>query len=182
MRGFYALAGTAASALVDEEASVYDPHAKTPAKDSIMANILACIDFDPNETQAVLSHARRQARAYDAGVVILHVAPPDPDFVGFSVGPQVVRNAQAKELRDEHRKLEAMQREVTEDGIECLALMVPGPTVEKIIEVAGEQQACMIVMATHHHSRLHDMIAGSDSKGVLYDAPCPVLMIPTEQE
>jgi nucleotide-binding universal stress UspA family protein len=147
-----------------------------------MPNVIACVDFDASETQAVLSHAQRQARAYDAGMVILHVAPPDPEFVGFSVGPQVVRDAQAKELRKEHRQLEQMQREISQADIECVALMVSGPTVDKIIEVAGEQNACVIVMGTHHHGRLHDMIFGSDSREVAFDAPCPVLLIPTDDE
>lgn len=130
----------------------------------------------------MLDTARVQARAYDAGVVILHVARPEPNFVGYSVGPQTVRDAEAAELRDEHRQLEAMQREITQTGLECKALMVAGPTVEKIIEVAGEERARLIVMGTHRHSALRDWLVGSDSKGVLHDAPCPVLLIPGDDE
>jgi nucleotide-binding universal stress UspA family protein len=146
-----------------------------------MANILACIDFD-EVAGDVLAAAKRQARAYDAGVVILHVAAPDPEFVGFSAGPQVVRDAEARELRDEHRKLQAMQRDFDEAGLTCKALMVQGSTVEKIIEVAGEEQACLIVMGTHRHSLLRDLLFGSDSRGVLDDAPCPLLLIPGDRE
>lgn len=68
-------------------------------------NILVAIDF--NETVGeLLSYAEALAIKFDAKIWVLHVAAPNPDFVGYEPGPQYIRDFKADELREEHRSLQ----------------------------------------------------------------------------
>ena len=69
-----------------------------------MKNILVSIDF--NEQEALLmDRAYEFAKAFDAKIWLVHIAAPDPDFVGYDAGPQYVRDARAEDLKGEHKLL-----------------------------------------------------------------------------
>src|SRR5262245_12092339 len=71
-----------------------------------MQRILAAVDFS-EITDAVIRAAAAQARAFAGGLWLIHVAAPDPDFVGFDAGPQTVRDSRAAKVRQEHRTMQA---------------------------------------------------------------------------
>ena len=50
-----------------------------------MKEILAAVDFS-DYSDAVVSRAASLALAFGANVTLLHVAAPDPDFVGYGIG------------------------------------------------------------------------------------------------
>jgi nucleotide-binding universal stress UspA family protein len=55
-----------------------------------MKQILAALDLSA-VSDAVVDRAVSIARAFTARLVLLHVAAPDPDFVGFEAGPRTTR-------------------------------------------------------------------------------------------
>jgi len=69
-----------------------------------MKNILVSIDFDEH-TEQLINRTAELAGKYNSIVWILHVAAPDPDFVGLEVGPQYIRDHKAAELKKEHKLL-----------------------------------------------------------------------------
>jgi nucleotide-binding universal stress UspA family protein len=56
-----------------------------------MDNILVPLDFQ-EATLDVLDHASLLAQSLSAKLWLVHVGDPDPDFVGYGVGPQSVRH------------------------------------------------------------------------------------------
>ena len=96
-----------------------------------MSHILAAVDFSP-VTQSIIAQAATLSAALHARLTILHVAAPNPDFVGYEVGPQTVRDARAHELHDEHSQLNEIANALTTQGIEANALLVAGATAETI--------------------------------------------------
>ena len=56
-----------------------------------MKNIVAAIDFS-ERSEAVLRIASDHARAFEAHLWLVHVAAPEPGFVGYDGGPQSVRD------------------------------------------------------------------------------------------
>lgn len=143
-----------------------------------MKNLLVAVDFSP-VTADVLRAATLIAKAFGAAVRLVHIAAPNPDFVGYEAGPQTVRDVIAVHLRDDHRKLQDLEIEMRKAGVNVTALLVQGDTVGKILKEASEFGADMIVVGSHGHSALHDLIAGSVADGVLRKAPCPVLVVPS---
>jgi nucleotide-binding universal stress UspA family protein len=142
-----------------------------------MSCVLACIDLS-DVTDAVLSCAVRLANAIGQELVVLHVAAPDPDFVGYEAGPQSVRDQVAKRLREDHRKLEQRVKLAT-GSVAARALMVQGSAAERIEEHAGRLGAELIVLGSHGHGRLRRLLVGSVTNAVLKRSTIPVVIVPS---
>ncbi len=140
--------------------------------------ILVCVDFSP-VTAAVVESAVGLAEATKAQVELLHVAAPEPDFVGYAPGPGSVRDQVAKELRAEHRQLGELAEAFSQAGVSVSPLMIAGPTVEKILEQAERFGAELVVLGSHGHGALFDLIVGSVTQGLLRRAGVPVLVVPS---
>jgi len=142
-----------------------------------MRNILVPIDFSAI-SDSVVDIAKTFAECFSARIWLIHVASPDPDFVGYDAGPQSVRDQVAEHLREEHQRLQSIAAELREAGLETTALLVQGPTAEKILAEAEEHAADLIVMGSHGHGAMHRMLMGSVSERILRKADCPVTIIP----
>ena len=142
-------------------------------------NIVVAVDFS-EVTPRVLAAAAEQARGRDAQLWLVHVAPPEPDFVGYDPGPSVVRGQVAEELREERRALEQLADELRAQGLAVTSRFLRGPTVQAILEYAAESGADLIVMGTHGRSLVHQVLVGSVSEGVLRGATRPLLLVPAK--
>ena len=142
-----------------------------------MKNILAATDFSP-VSDAVVEHATSLAQAFGAALWLLHVAAPDPDFVGYEPGPQSVRQTVAAGLHDAHRKLQDQSAALRARGIDCTALLVQGSTPETIVREAERLDADLIVLGSHGHGAIRRALLGSVSEHVLHHADRPMLILP----
>jgi nucleotide-binding universal stress UspA family protein len=109
---------------------------------------------------------------------VLHVAEPDPDFVGFEGGPGTVRDQIAAEFRQEHQQVQALAAGLREAGFDASALLVQGPTVATILDQADRLDASAIVVGSHGRSAIFDLVVGSVSAGVIRKSRVPVLVVP----
>ena len=148
----------------------------TPSLD----RILVCVDFS-KVTRAVVDHAKTIAALAGAEVRLLHVAAPNPDFVGFEAGPDTVRNQVAHTLRHEHRAIEALAVQFNEANVRAGSLMVQGPTIETILEQVRRFAPDLVILGSHGHGALHQLLAGSVAQGVLRESTVPVLVVPARR-
>jgi len=140
-------------------------------------NILVAVDLSP-ASEKVVEAAGRVARLTGAKVYILHTAEPEPDFVGYDAGPEVVRTQVANEYRREHRDVQALADKLRADGLDASALLIQGPTVETALKEAENLDAELIVVGTHGHSAVYDVLIGSYSAGIIRKSKRPVLVVP----
>lgn len=140
-------------------------------------SVLACVDLSPI-APAVVACAAELARALGTELVLLHVAPPDPDFVGYAAGPQSVRDQVAARLRKEHRELEARARALGGGSLAVKPLMIQGSTADGILSQAHKLGAQLIVLGSHGHGKLRDLLVGSVTDSVLRRAAVPVVVVP----
>lgn len=140
-------------------------------------SILVAVDLSP-ASENVVEAAGRIAKLTGATVYILHAAEPEPDFVGYDAGPEVVRTQVAQELRREHRDVQALAEKLRNDGIDATALLVRGPTVETTLKEAESLKAELIVVGTHGHGAVYDVLVGSYSAGIIRRSKLPVLVVP----
>ncbi len=132
-------------------------------------------------TGDVLSCASRLASSLDLELVVLLVADPSPDFVGYEAGPDSVRHNVAEHLREEHRQLEEIVAAL-DKGVRARPLMVQGVAMERIADHAARLGAEYIVLGSHGHGKLYDLLVGSVADGVLRSAKVPVVMVPARPQ
>jgi len=141
-------------------------------------NVLAAIDFS-GFTEPILSVLDRiTVAAPESRIWLLHVAEPDPSFVGYQAGPDAVRHQVAAEYRRERQQLQACAERLRAGGRDVSTLVVQGAIAETILSEAARLEAGLIVMGSHGYGTIAELIVGGVSKVVLRKAGCPVLIIP----
>ena len=145
-----------------------------------MKNILTAIDFT-SLTELLLQQSEKLAGAFDAKVWLVHIAAPPPDFVGYEVGPQHVRDERAGELRREHRDLQEYARRLTQQGIECEALLIQGPLLPTLLDEARELRADLLIVGAHQHSGLFRVLFGDTGRELLRRTTLPLLIVPEQK-
>jgi nucleotide-binding universal stress UspA family protein len=140
--------------------------------------ILAAVDFS-EVTEPVLATLVQMSATFPASVWLVNVAPPDPDFVGYEAGPQVVRGQVAAEHHARHQELQQMADRLRADGVEVTALLLQGSTVATIISEAERLEADLLVVGSHGRGAVHNMLVGSVAEGVVRASKVPVLLVPS---
>jgi len=144
-------------------------------------NIVTCIDLS-DSTDQVVAKAQHLATALKAKLWILHVAEPEPDFVGFQAGPQSVRDTYSEEFHKEHRQIQEIAEKLRENGLDSTALLIQGPIAETLMSNAVKIQADYIVVGSHGKSALKQALVGSVSESIIRHAERPVLVVPTREQ
>ena len=131
--------------------------------------ILHPTDFSERSANA-LQLACALACDYGAGIVILHVIAPPAIIYGEGIVPPDPQepSSNAKELI-EHLEIPAASR--------AQRLVEEGDPALKILQVAGEINADLIVMGTHGRTGLGRILMGSVAEEVVRRAVCPVLTV-----
>jgi nucleotide-binding universal stress UspA family protein len=142
-----------------------------------MKTMLVPVDFS-DVTPDLLDAAAAQAGAFGSKIVLLHVAAPEPEFIGYDPGPQSVRDHVARQLAHEHQQTHNLQKQLAAKGLEATALAIQGYPVDVIIAEAEKLKADLIIMGSHGHGALHNLLVGSVTEGVIRHAKCPLLIIP----
>ncbi len=114
-------------------------------------------------------------------VWLLHVAQPEPEFVGFDVDTPQMREVLAKRFHTQMCALERFEEELVALGVRCTAQMLQGDIIETILHKAKQEQVDMIMIGSHGHRFLSRMLLGSVSEAVVRRSEIPVIIVPTHQ-
>ncbi len=144
-----------------------------------MKNILVTIDFNKNE-EPLLDKALELAKAFNSKLWVMHIAAPDPDFVGYEVGPQYIRDSRAAELKKEHKLLQDFTIKLKQKGVDSEGLLIQGATIEMVIVESKKLDVDLIITGHHEHSFLYKAFVGSVSAGILKKSKIPVLLVPLD--
>lgn len=139
-------------------------------------SLLVAIDFSP-VTEAQLEIVGRLASP-NREIHLLHVTEPNPSFVGLEAGPEEVQRQVAAELEQVEEELQALASDLRTMGHTVHATLVPGPTIQTILDHARTLGAEVIVVGSHGRGKLFDFVVGSVSAGVIRGSDVPVLVVP----
>lgn len=143
-----------------------------------MKQLLVCLDLAPT-SQRVFERGAELALALGAEVHLLHVAAPEPTFVGYDPkGGPYDRDRRARELKSEHAALARLADELRERGVAAKSLLVEGMTVETILEQADHLEADLVVVGSHGHHALHRFLIGSTADALTRRCPRPLVLVP----
>jgi len=163
-----------------------------------MKRILVPIDFS-DATPPVIDLARQLAKGLDAEIHLVHVkeliAATAPGAFGYGLAgmpelapmpgvPVPVFDPMPQPIpedEDQKSKLAQWQREIAQDGIKVSLHEPTGTVAEEILNQADVLQADLIVMGTHGHGAMYNLLVGSATKGVLKRSMRPVLLVPAHR-
>ncbi|MES9927272.1 MAG: universal stress protein [Candidatus Thiodiazotropha sp. 6PDIVS] len=142
-------------------------------------NALVAIDLSPTSWTVIEQALSLLDQSSTRHLWLLHIANPEPDFVGFEPGPQAVRDGQAKDFHQQHKSLQDFADRVRTQGSDCTALQVQGAYAEKILVEAEKLEADVIVVGSHGKGLTKELIYGSTSNQLVRRSEIPVLIVPT---
>jgi nucleotide-binding universal stress UspA family protein len=165
-----------------------------------VTRILVPVDFSP-AMEGVLALARQMAHAFEAELHLLHVREiaAVPVFPAATIGcpgigmPELgIPGALAIEAgafapapcpdEAQNPQLDRLRESFSQEGLNCFAHDREGTVVEEILKTGREISANLIVMGTHGHGAVYNLLVGSVTEGILKAAERPVLLVPTPVE
>lgn len=145
-----------------------------------MKTILAPVDFS-SATEAVVAEASALARAVNGKVVLLTVIQPPAAVADYAPLLQDIAEITAAGERAAAAKLAKLQEKLQAESVSSEHVQVVGAPVHHIISEAERVDADYIVMGSHGHTALYELLVGSTTHGVLKRATCPVVIVPASK-
>ncbi len=138
---------------------------------------------------AAVQHAIAIARPTGADVVVVHVIESVPQVMaqivapgGFGLGAAEVAVDVAEDIVADARQRATDELAHVNEALHAAGIIgvrtviKEGPAGSTILETAKEEQADLIVIATHGRSGLRRVVMGSVADHVVRHATCPVLV------
>lgn len=144
-----------------------------------MKSILVAVDFS-KATDRILQATANLAKAVEARVTLINVAPREPDILGQQLTRKVVTEPVPEDVRERYDELMACAKRLQDADVTVSPLLVRGDRVRTVMREVEREEADLIVMGSHGRGALYRRIMGSVSEGVLREAKCPVLIVPSK--
>lgn len=142
-----------------------------------MKTILTPIDFS-SVSDDVIKAAVTLTQAIGGRLVLLHVVQPPVITSEYGAVMANVQEIVIASERSSRQQLERYRKRLEKAGLNVTVAQATGVPVTLITEQAAKRRAAYVVMGSHGHSALYDLLAGSTTSGVLKRSPCPVLVVP----
>ncbi|WP_088328996.1 universal stress protein [Lacimicrobium sp. SS2-24] len=142
-------------------------------------SLVVAIDFSSG-TSALIDAVADMAKPSES-VYLVHVEEPDPDFVGFEPGPESVKQHLVDKHDEAKRKLTELANNLSRTDIKANIAILRGQTAKEIIAKADAEQARMIILGSHGHGALYDLLVGSVAEYVIRSCSLPVLLVPIKK-
>jgi nucleotide-binding universal stress UspA family protein len=138
--------------------------------------ILAPTDFSDLSKQGLKS-ALELAQSFGAKLVLIHVVEPPPypveGLIPSPLGATLLDDLE----RQASQELARMLVDTQGSAVDVERRVVVGIPYRKIVEVAEEEKADLLVVTTHGRTGLVHLVMGSVAEKIVRTAPCPVLTI-----
>jgi nucleotide-binding universal stress UspA family protein len=147
-----------------------------------MKTLLVPIDFSAVSGNS-LETAATLAQAMDAHLVVLHALQPIAPVGDPMMMPDMaqIREIQKNAEREARTQLTRACEKVSAHGVTIESQLLDGPASAVILDRARALPADLIIMGSHGHTALYDLLLGGTSHAVLKKAPCPVVIVPAKK-
>ena len=142
--------------------------------------ILVAVDLSET-SRVIIDYVKNLASTLSGKFWLIHVAEPDPDFVGYEVDPILMRDQTAEKYHNEHNQLQQLSQELCSVSVNCTPLLIQGAIVETILNEANKLSIDMIVVGSYGKRTTMTLLAGSTSRDLLHKSTIPVLVIPLDK-
>jgi nucleotide-binding universal stress UspA family protein len=141
--------------------------------ESAIRTVLLPVDGTPRSRRTA-ERAVFMAKNFGARLVLVHVRPKVPDFIGEPYYQEALNRL----LENVERILAPYREFVSKAGVRYEERILEGDPPSAIVAAAKAENADLIVMGTRGLTDLAGVVIGSVSHKVLHASPCMVLMVP----
>ena len=154
-----------------------------------MTKVLIALDYNPT-AQKVAETGFQMAKSMDAEIVLLHVISDPVFYASADYSPIMGFDGFMETSQMQFNNLDALKKaalhfldktrlHLGDSSIEIL--IDEGDFAESILKNAKEVHAGIIVIGSHSHRWLENIVMGSVSEKVLRNTTLPLLMVPTKK-
>ena len=142
-----------------------------------MKAILVPLDFS-DVTPALLSAVKQLAQPFKSKVFLLHVAARATGVTTPTIMPIPIETS--VDLRTLQKLLDETKECFAGSSLEVETILIDGGIAAANILAESESlRADLIVMGSHGHGALYNLLVGNVTGGVIKSAKCPVLVVPS---
>lgn len=145
-----------------------------------MKTILAPIDFS-SSTDLVLSAALELAQATSGRIVLLHVIQPPILTSDYGFAMEYFEEAIVWSEKHAAKRLAELSERAKTMGSDVITEQTSGAAPGEILSAAERHHADYIVMGSHGHTALYDLLVGTTTHSVLRKVRCPVVIVPSPE-
>jgi nucleotide-binding universal stress UspA family protein len=151
--------------------------------------LLVAIDFS-ELAERIIGEAEKLAGTLSAQVILLHVIPPSSPIIELLPESETLPPGEVKHAFEgspslsgapESEKLLTIAERLRKSGIDTTAIITQNNEITAIIEESEKNGADMIMLGSHGHGALFHLLIGSVSEGVIRQASCPVIIVPSKK-
>ena len=151
-----------------------------------MKTIIAAVDFS-RVTDAVIAEATALARAVKSRVVVVSVMQrvvfvPPPNSGGYVPTTKTAEEITAAAEKTTARRLASIRARLQRARIGSQTIQLAGVPATEILAQARKHAADYIVMGSHGHTAVYELLVGSTTHGVLIRAKCPLVIVPAKKK
>lgn len=142
--------------------------------------LLVGVDFS-DATERVVDAASRWAEGLGAGLHLLHVVPPPPPMAVYAPGAGMALPMPVATLTDtamERARLAEIATAARARGARVSEEVSEGLVIREILAAAERMRPEAIVLGSHGHGAIYELIVGSVTEGVLRKSRHPVWVVP----
>lgn len=144
-----------------------------------MTTIVACVDFSA-VTGPLIEATAALARGLRAQVHVVHAIEETAVPVNPAFGPaQACLPSPALPTAGLGDRLEALAADLRHRGVNAAARLMAAGGVAALPGECARLGADLIVVGSHGHTALHDLLVGGAVHRLLRRAACPVVVVPS---
>ena len=118
------------------------------------------------------------ARLTNSRLALLHVVRPPAITTDYGPYLQAVVQFTTESERSAKHDLARLKTKLKKEKIEVETFLRSGNPVAVIVDEAEKLSASHIIIGSHGHTALFDLLVGSTTSAVIKKTPCPVVVVP----
>lgn len=142
-----------------------------------MKTMLVPIDFSA-VTSRVMRFACRQATLTGSRMVLVHAVQVPIIIEPFGLAVEPMAQVLAADERGAIRAIQRLAASCRRRGCDVRTVCKVGDPASIVLAQAAKFRADLIVIGSHGHGAVYDVLVGSTAQGVLRRATCPVVVVP----
>lgn len=156
-----------------------ETRAHAPTAKIVLRQILVPIDFSDNSKKA-LRYAIPFAQQFNAAITVVYVVEPAVFPSDFGFGQMNFPDVE-KEMNE---KAETELKQIIADlnsPVTVTPVVASGIPFVEVTTFADENDIDLIILATHGRTGVEHILFGSTAEKIIRKAPCPVLVVRSEE-